>query len=160
MPVKEDALSWRLNAESIQLYHPPLHLTFQGTHISSLRCQTFSTCYFALVPQAMSIPLAFQEDGLGEVGHQRLMLKWGWGWGSGQWTAIHFWSCWLHVSACDDTLSKRMDVSNSVHWFVVNSLLHVNTSTVLERLQKRKICQTCVHWFLFSACKTRRCFIC
>lgn len=53
-PVWEDMLSWRLNAESIQLRHPPLHLTFEGTHISSLRCQTFSTCYFALVPYVNS----------------------------------------------------------------------------------------------------------
>lgn len=54
MPVRDGVLSWRLNAKSIQLRHPPLHLTFQGTHICSLRCQTFSTCYFALVPYVNS----------------------------------------------------------------------------------------------------------
>lgn len=54
MPVREGMFSWRLNAESIQLHHPPLHLTFQGTRISSLHCQTFSTCYFALVPDVNS----------------------------------------------------------------------------------------------------------
>lgn len=35
-------------------YDPPLHLTFQGTRISSLRCQTFSTCSFAPVPYVNS----------------------------------------------------------------------------------------------------------
>lgn len=54
VPVREDMLYWRLNAESIRLRHPPLHLTFQGTRISSLCCQTFSTCYFALVPHVNS----------------------------------------------------------------------------------------------------------
>lgn len=49
-PVRVGMLSRRLNAKSIQLHHPLLHLTFQGTCISSLCCQTFSTCYFALVP--------------------------------------------------------------------------------------------------------------
>lgn len=54
MPVREGMLSWRLNAESIQLHHPLKHLTFQGTHISSPCRQTFSTCYFALVPYVNS----------------------------------------------------------------------------------------------------------
>lgn len=53
-PVRGDMLSWRLNAKSIQLHHPPLHLTFQRTCISSLYCQTFSTCYFASVPHVSS----------------------------------------------------------------------------------------------------------
>lgn len=120
-------VSWRLNAESIQLHHPPLHLMFQRTHISSLRCQTFSTCYFALVPQAMSIPLLFQKDGLGEVGQQRLMLKWGWGWGWGQRTAIHFWHHWLrvlHVMTCCVKV-KGWNFSTSLHWFVASLLLRV-----------------------------------
>lgn len=47
-------LSRRLHAKSIRLHHPLLHLTFQGTCISSLCCQTFSTCYFALVPYVNS----------------------------------------------------------------------------------------------------------
>lgn len=124
IPVIEALLSWRFNAKSIQLQHPPLHLTFQGTHISRLRCQTFSTCYFAAVPQAMSISLVVQEDGLGEMGQQRLMLKWLSGWGSGQRADIYFWRCRLRVSAQSDTLgiSKRMDVSNSVHCFRVNRM--------------------------------------
>lgn len=54
MSVREGVLSWKLNAESIQLHHPPLHLTFQGTHTSSLRCQTFSTCYLLWVPYVNS----------------------------------------------------------------------------------------------------------
>ena len=69
-----------LNAESIQLRHPPLHLTFQETRISRLRCQTFSTCFFffffASVPDVDSSGVSGGWTG-GEVGQQRLMLKWG-----------------------------------------------------------------------------------
>ena len=68
-----------LNAESIQLRHPPLHLTFQGTRISRLRCQTFSTCFFffffASVPDVDSSGVSGGWGG-GELGQQRLMLKW------------------------------------------------------------------------------------
>lgn len=69
----------------------------------------------------MSIPLVFQEDGLGEVGQQRLMLKWGWGWDSGhRTTLIHTWSSSASCSAHDDTLSEsaKVDVSKSVQWSV------------------------------------------
>lgn len=71
-----------------------------------------------LLLSLMSITPVFREAGLGELGQQRLMLKWGWGWDSGHWTAIYFWCHLASRFSHDDTVSesKKVDVWESVQW--------------------------------------------
>lgn len=94
MPARDGVLSWRLNAKSIQLQHPPLHLTFQGTHICSLRCQTFSTCYFALVPYVNSAGVSggwARRSGSTKVAKMGMRVR-------HRPSDYHpLWRCWLHV---------------------------------------------------------------
>lgn len=113
-PVREGMLSWRLNAESIQLRHPPLHLTFQGTHISSLRCQTFSTCYFALVPYVNSSGVS--GGWAGRSGSTKVDAKKGMRVRLGPSDYHPLLASLASCSAHDDTVSesKRVDVSKSV----------------------------------------------
>lgn len=113
-PVREGMLSWRLNAESIQLHHPPLHLTFQGTRISSLRCQTFSTCYFALVPYVNSCGVS--GGWAGRSGSTKVDAKMGMRVRLGPSDCHPLLASSASCSAHDDTVSesKRVDVSKSV----------------------------------------------
>ena len=122
-----------LNAESIQLRHPPLHLTFQGTRISRLRCQTFSTCFFFFFfcfgPWCRFLR-CFRRMGWGRTGSTKVDAKMErWGWDSGHWTAIHVWRHRLWVLP---TTTQWAEVSKSVQWSkekksAVGTLLQVIT---------------------------------
>lgn len=121
VPVREGMLSWRLNAESIQLCHPPLHLTFQGTRISSLRCQTFSTCYFALVPHVNSSGVSGGRAG--RSGSAKVDAKMGMRVRLGPSDLYTLLPPLASCSAHDDTVGESKKVSKSAQWSVQNMSL-------------------------------------
>lgn len=169
MPVREGVLSSRLNAESIQLHHPPLHLTFQGTHISSLRCQTFSTCYFALVPYVNSFGVS--GGWAGRSGSTKVDAKMGMRVRLGP-TDCHPLLT-LSASAHDDAVSESKKVvilcmcQNHFQWSaytiqekksVFNSLLQVITFlwafSKTQNIKDLRLEITCIHVMFFQHLKT------
>lgn len=145
MSIRDGVFSWTLNAESIQLHHPPLHLTFQGTHISSLRCQTFSTCYLLWVPYVNSSSVS--GGWAPRSGSTKVDVKMG-AEGEAEASGLPstFWCCWPHVlpRMTQWVKVKRLDVSDSLQWFIVNSVLQVITLVAIEKTPNMKEIQTYV----------------